>query len=125
MKGITNASGGIPAGGIGTRQLADKAVTAAKIADKAISQLYTATIPAEGWTNEAAPYIAEVTIDGILSSDAPDIDLIASEDFTVAEPQIEAWGYVYKGVTKAGAISFYATEKPAVALPIQIRAVRK
>lgn len=124
-KGITNASGGIPTGGIGTAQLADSSVTGEKIAGGAVSQIYTATVAAAAWSGDTAPYTAEAAVDGILSSDTPDIDLVASDIFTDAEAQIEAWGYIYKAVTKAGAITFYATERPTVELPIQIRAVRK
>lgn len=124
-KGITNAGGGVPIAAVGTAQLADKAVTAEKIADKAVSQNFTATIPPESWTGEAAPYIAEISVSGILDSDTPSIDLVAAESFSDAEVQIEAWGCVYRAVTGADKITFYATDKPAVDIPVQIKAVRK
>lgn len=38
MKGITNASGGIPTGGIETAQLANSCVTSSKIADGAVTR---------------------------------------------------------------------------------------
>lgn len=38
MKGITNASGGIPTGGIATAQLANSCVTSSKIADGAVTR---------------------------------------------------------------------------------------
>lgn len=105
MKGITNASGGIPVG--------------------SVSKIYRGTVTAGAWVGDAAPYTAEVAISGILSSDTPDVDLVASDEFADAEAQIEAWGYVYKAVTASGSITFYATAKPDVSIPVQIRAVRK
>ena len=89
------------------------------------TDLIVTAIPSTAWANETAPFVAEVAVAGILATDTPDIDLVAAEDFTAAEPQLEAWGYIYKAVTKDGAITFRATEKPEVELPIQIKAVRK
>lgn len=89
-----------------------------------ISAYYTATIPAAGWTG-SGPYTNSVTVTGILASDRPDIDLVASGDFATAKSEIEAWGLVYRAVTAANSINFYATEKPTVALNVQIKAVRK
>ena len=89
-----------------------------------ISSYYTATIPAAGWTG-SGPYTNSVSVTGILASDRPDIDLVASNDFATAKSEIEAWGLVYRGVTAANSITFYATGKPTVALNVQIKAVRK
>lgn len=125
MKGITNASGGVLSGSIGQAQLADGSVTAEKIASGAVSHIYPATIAVDAWSGDAAPYTAYVTVDGILKEDKPDVDLVASDSYEEAEMQIEAWGYVYRGVTSANAITFYATEKPEVDIPVHVRAVRK
>ena len=89
-----------------------------------ISVHYTAAIPTAGWTG-SGPYTNRVTVTGILASDSPDIDLVASDNFTTAKNEIEAWGLVYRAVTSANAITFYATEKPETALNVQIKAVRK
>lgn len=43
MKGITNASGGIPTGSVNTSMLGDSAVTTAKIADAAVTRAKLAT----------------------------------------------------------------------------------
>lgn len=105
-------------------QIVDSAVTAEKIAANAVSTDYTATIDT-GWGGTAAPYWRTVTIPGILESDTPIIDLRPSATIATAEAQIEAWGYVYRALTAANVITFYATEKPTVSLPIKIKVVRK
>jgi hypothetical protein len=50
---------------------------------------------------------------------------VASSTFATAQAEIEAWGYVYKAVTAANKLTFYATEKPAVSVNVQLKAVRK
>lgn len=91
----------------------------------AISATYTATIAASAWTGAAAPYTAAVTVNGMLAADTPIIDLVASSTYSTAEKQIEAWAAVYKAVTAANRITFYAAEKPTVELSIQAKVVRK
>ena len=124
-RGITNATGGITAGSIVTENLADNVVTALKIADGAVSQTYTVTIPAESWTGEAAPYTNTVTVNGLLTTDAPLVDMIPSETYETAEAESEAYANIYRMVTADNQLTAYATEKPAVDISIQIKAVRK
>jgi len=104
--------------------LGDGAVTAGKIANGAVSTTYTATVDAD-WSGSEAPYSKAITIPGLLASDNPIIDLVPSSTFADAEAQIEAWGYVYRAVTAANTLTLYATEKPTVSLPIQLKVVRK
>lgn len=124
-KGITNASSGIAVGSIVTENLADDVVTAPKIADGAVSQIYTATIPAESWTGESAPYTNMVAINGLLAADTPIVDMIPSETYETAETEIEAYANIYKMVTANNQLTVYATEKPTVDIAIQIKVVRK
>lgn len=119
LNDLSNVTNATVAGKIGTG-----AITAAKIAANAVSTVYTATIPT-GWSGSAAPYSKAVTISGIAASDQPIIDLSPSSDYETAEPQIEQWGYVYRAVTAANEITFYATEKPDVELPVKVRCIRK
>ena len=124
-RGITNATGGITAGSIGTANLADNVVTAPKIADGAVSQTYTVTIPTEGWTGEAAPYTNTIAVTGLLAADTPIVDMIPSETYETAETEIEAYANIYKMVAADNQLTAYATEKPTVDISIQIKAVRK
>lgn len=124
-RGITNATGGITAGSIGTANLANGSVTAAKISDGAVSQTFTTVITADGWTGEAAPYTNTVTVNGLLAADTPIVDMIPSETYETAEAETEAYANIYRMVTADNQLTAYATEKPTVDISIQVRAVRK
>ena len=76
------------------------------------------------WSGTSAPFSKTVTVSGILSTDTPIIDIVMSGTYSTDEARIEAWGYIYRAVTANGSITFYATEKPTVSLPIQIKVVR-
>lgn len=105
-------------------KIANSAVTADKIADGAVSTVYTATLDTT-WSGSAAPYTKAQTISGILATDNPIIDLVPSDTFADAEAQEEAWANIYRAVTSANTITFYAKEKPEVSIPIQVRCIRK
>lgn len=124
-KGITNASAGVSAGSIGTENLVDGSVTAPKIADGAVSQTFTATITAVGWTGDATPYTNDVTVTGLTADDNPFVDMIASSAFETAETEIEAFANIYRMVTAENKLTVYAAEKPTVDIAIQIKVVRK
>jgi len=76
------------------------------------------------WDGEEAPYTKTITVSGILATDTPIIDIVMSGTYSTDEARIEVWGYIYRAVTDNDSITFYATEKPTVSLPIQIRVVR-
>ena len=76
------------------------------------------------WSGSATPYTKTVTVSGILATDTPIIDIVMSGTYSTDEARIEAWGYIYRAVTDNDSITFYATEKPTVSLPIQIKVVR-
>lgn len=84
---------------------------------------YTATIPTSGWTGSAAPYTCDVTVTGLLAADKPIVDIIPSATYATAETQIEAYGYIYRMVAQENKIVAYATDKPTVDIPIQVKVV--
>lgn len=124
-RGVTNATGGITAGSIGTENLVDGSVTARKIADGAVSQTFTATITAAGWTGDATPYTNDVAVTGLTADDNPFVDMIASSAFETAETEIEEFANIYRMVTAENKLTVYAAEKPTVDIAIQIKVVRK
>lgn len=112
-------------GAVTEEKLAAKAVTGVKIADGAVSQTFTATIPAAGWTGDAAPYTNTATVTGLLATDTPIVDMIPSDTFETAEAEMEAYATIYRMVAADNQLTVYATEKPTVDINIQLRAVRK
>lgn len=121
---ITVKAGNIEASAVETAKIKDKAVTMAKLADHAVSVDYTATLNTT-WSGSAAPYTKEQTINGILATDKPLIDIVPSATFADAEKQADAWALIYRAVTAANKITFYAKSKPTVSIPLQIRCIRK
>ena len=121
---ITVKAGNIEASAVETAKIKDKAVTMAKLADHAVSVDYTVTLDTT-WSGDAAPYTKEQTINGILAADAPLIDIVPSATFADAEKQADAWALIYRAVTAANKITFYAKAKPTVSIPLQIRCIRK
>ena len=111
-------------GSVTTAKIFEGAVTAAKIASGAVSTTYTATIGTT-WTGSAAPYTQSVSVSGLLATDTPIVDIVPSDTFATAEAQLEAYGNIYRMVAGANTLTVYATEKTTVAIPIQIKAVRK
>ena len=79
---------------------------------------FTATLSADGWS-ENAPYTQKVNVSGVLQSDRPHVGLVPSDDTGTALAQEESWGYVSRGVTADGSITFTCYEdKPEVNLPL-------
>lgn len=76
------------------------------------------------WTGTKAPYSKEQTVSGILATDTPIIDIVMTGTLATDEARQENWGLIYRAVTSSNKITFYATEKPTVSLPIQIKVVR-
>jgi len=76
------------------------------------------------WSGTAPPYTKTVSVSGILATDTPIIDVVMSGTYSTDQQRIEQWGYIYRAVTGTNQITFYATEKPTVSLPIQIKVVR-
>lgn len=121
---ITVKAGNLAASAVETAKIKDKAVTMAKLADHAVSVDYTATLNTT-WSGSAAPYTKVQTINGILATDKPLIDLVPSATFADAEKQADAWALIYRALTAANKITFYAKAKPTVSIPLQIRCIRK
>lgn len=112
-------------GTVSTTQLDSNSVTSVKIAANAVSTTYTGDLTATGWSGSAAPYSQAVTITGVLATDTPIVDLVASDTYATAESQIEGWANIYRAVATSNTITFYATDKPTIALPFQVRCIRK
>lgn len=91
---------------------------------KATVATYTATIPASGWTGSAAPYTKDVTVDGVMATDAPIIDIVQTGTWSTDETMREDWNKITRITTAAGKITAYASEVPSAAIAIQMKVVR-
>jgi len=98
-------------------------VASASVLGHVYHTVYNVTLDTS-WSGSSAPFSKTVTVNGIQSSDTPIIDVVMSDTYSTDEVRTEAWGYIYRAVTANGSITFYATEKPTVSLPIQIKVVR-
>jgi hypothetical protein len=85
----------------------------------------TATLNTGGWTGTNPPFAQVQAVSGILATDVPIVDVVLSGDWEVDQARLEAWGHVYRIVTSNDSITAYAREKPDVALPLQLKAVRE
>lgn len=92
--------------------------------NKAAVSTYSATLLSTGWTGDAAPYAQEVTVTGITAADTPLVDIVQTGTEATDEPMREAWGVITRIVAGAGKITAYASEKPTVDVPIQLKVVK-
>ena len=89
----------------------------------ATTATYTATITTT-WTGAEAPYSQTISVQGILATDNPFVDVILDNTYSTAQAQQEDFAKIFKITTSANAITVYASEQTTVALPIQLKVVR-
>lgn len=82
---------------------------------------YTATLGTT-WTSATNCVTQSVTVNGLLATDNPIVDLVTTTSGFEAEQ--EAWGKVFKITTAANSMTLYASEAITTALSLQIKVVR-
>ena len=83
------------------------------------------TIPTTGWVGSVAPFTRAVTVTGIAELDRPTIDIDFSDvAYADVEAHNDAWGLIYRAVTTANTITFYAKEVPTVQIKVIAKVVR-
>ena len=93
-------------------------------ANKTVVALYNITLSSSGWSL-SVPYTQTVSIQGILATDVPVVDVVLSSTTSTAKSQLEAWSCVSKIETAAGSITATCFEElPAIDIPIQLKVVR-
>ena len=107
-----------------TDNIEDAAVSRAKLAANAVSNMYTTTLDT-AWSGSEAPYSKVQTVSGILSSDYPVVDLVPSSTYETAKQQEDEWANIYRIEASANTLTFYAHRKPTVSLPIKVQCIRK
>ena len=81
------------------------------------------TLMIENWSGDSAPYTQTISVPGVNSGSSctPHVGLVLADNTEAALKQIEAFGYISKGKTGDGTITFTCLEyKPEVNLAIQI-----
>lgn len=92
--------------------------------EKAEVKDFSGTLPATSWSGSAAPYSKAVTVNGILATDKPIIDMVASGTFATDETMISDWAKIYRVVASANTLTFYATDSLEASVPFQVRCIR-
>ena len=84
---------------------------------------FTGTL-STSWSGSSAPYTQAVTVSGILSTDRPILDMVCSGTYATDQSREEGWLNIYRAVTAANKITFYAHEKPTVSIPFYAQVTR-
>lgn len=86
---------------------------------------YSASLLSSGWNGSSAPYTQTVSVQGILATDTPIVDVVLDSTTSTAISQNNSWAFVSKIETSADSITATCLEsKPEVDLPIQLKVVR-
>lgn len=78
----------------------------------------------DDWDGIAAPYTQAIPVPGVLVTDKPVVDILPNEDYQVAEPELEAYGQIYRIVTAADCVTVYAKEKTTTPIHLQMQVCR-
>ena len=95
--------------------------TSEELAKKAVTLNMTVSL-GTAWTAKTGYVQQTVTVEGILATDTPILDLITTT--AGFESQQEAWGKVFKAQAGANQIIFYASEATETSININIKVVR-
>lgn len=120
----------VPATGDNGAVPVDKGGTGATTAAEARQSLgaattvtLTATVPTS-WTASGSYFYKDVTVNGILATDNPVVDIYPGSDNAANVLYSESICKVFRITTSANSIRLWATEAIGTAFPIQIKVVR-
>lgn len=82
-----------------------------------------ATIPSAGWTEADGGFYVDVTVDGVLGTDCPVVDIECGSAADAEALSVE-WAKIWKIDTSMGKIRCFATEVPETAIPVRLLMVR-
>ena len=85
---------------------------------------YTGTLSHSSWTGAEAPYTKAVTVNGILATDKPIMDMVCTGTYATDEAMQEDWAKIYRVVTSTNTLTFYAKEVPSADINFIARCVR-
>ena len=88
-----------------------------------IKKTYSGTL-STSWSGSKAPYTQTVSVFGILATDTPILDYTNSGTYATDQNREEGWLNIYRAVTSANRITFYAHAKPTVSIPFTAQVIR-
>lgn len=91
------------------------------------SDSFFGTLTASGWTGSAAPYTQTITVNGILATDTPIVDLNMAEVTDANSSQVlEEWSCIGRlTVSNDNEITAYCyEEKPTIDIPVLFKIIR-
>ena len=95
------------------------------LSTKAEVQSYTTTITTAWTEGTSSVYSQTISVQGLLTTDTPIIDVVLDNDPTTAQDQMDAWSYISRITANDNSITVYANGvAPTTAIPIQILCVR-
>lgn len=131
-------AGGADPISVSTGMIAAKAVTRAKLADNAVSQTFTGTLLANGWTGTTWGAYQQLvfTGSGILAHSAANVDTQSVEvgvdtgAFQMSEnpaaiAAAEAWADIFRAIPVNNGVQFNFRAAPAIDIPVYARVVYK
>lgn len=74
------------------------------------------------WSGSAAPYSQAVTVSGLLATDNPTLDIVPT--LSGYSDEESNWAKIFKAVTTADTLTFYAKDKTTITLSIKLKVVR-
>lgn len=89
----------------------------------AVTTTYITSVPT-GWTADESYFYKDVTVNGILATDNPIVDVQFGSDNAANVLYNESICKVFRITTSANSIRLWATEDIAQAFPIQLKVVR-
>ena len=85
---------------------------------------YTGTLSTTSWQAQGDAYRKTVSLTGILSSDVPIIDMVASGTLATDEERQAEWSKIFRVVCSSNQLTFYASSPTEVSIPFIVRCIR-
>ena len=91
-----------------------------------VDQTFTVVV-STSWTTDTTNggYYQTATVDGVLASDNPVVDVVLGTDVDANSAYLDAWGDVTRITTADGSVTLYANKRaPESAFTMQLKVVR-
>lgn len=85
---------------------------------------YYTTAIGTSWSGTAAPFTQTITINGMLATDEPEVNLVQNSSLDTALLEMVEYDKIYKITTAANKITVYATDKTNRSINLRFKCVR-